>query len=173
MTIRIAQVYDTLVLNRPKAVLVVLLSILVFFGYHTRNFKLDASADTLLLEEDVDLNVFRDINERYPSSELLIVTYTPDKDLFSDQALEPLSQLRQELKKVSSVNSVFSILDAPLFDSSDVDIQEMLKNMPSLEKTNIDRARAREELVNSPIYRDLIVSGDGKTTGTGRVEGYG
>ena len=74
MITQIVQAYDTLVLNRPKSVLVVLLSILIFFGYHTRNFKLDASADTLLLEEDVDLNVFRDINERYPSSELLIVT---------------------------------------------------------------------------------------------------
>jgi uncharacterized protein len=164
MITRIVQAYDTLVLNRPKSVLVVLLSILIFFGYHTRNFKLDASADTLLLEEDVDLNVFRDINERYPSSELLIVTYTPIDDLFSDQALEPMTELREELKKVASVNAVFSILDAPLFDSSDADIQEMLKNMPSMEKEDVDRARAREELVNSPIYRDLIVSGDGKTT---------
>jgi predicted RND superfamily exporter protein len=164
MTSRIALAYDALVLNRPKLVLVVLLSILVFFGYHTKDFKLDASADTLLLEEDVDLNVFRDINERYPSSELLIVTYTPDDDLFSDQALGPMTQLREELKEVASVNAVFSILDAPLFDSSDADIQEMLKNMPSLEKPGIDRVRAREELVNSPIYRDLIVSGDGKTT---------
>jgi len=164
MITRIVQAYDTLVLNRPKSVLVVLLSILIFFGYHTRNFKLDASADTLLLEEDVDLNVFRDINERYPSSELLIVTYTPIDDLFSDQALEPMTELREELKKVASVNAVFSILDAPLFDSSDADIQEMLKNMPSMEKEDVDRARAREELVNSPIYRDLIVSGDCKTT---------
>jgi len=164
MTSRIAQAYDVLVLNSPKLVLAVLLSILVFFAYHTKDFKLDASADTLLLEEDVDLNVFRDINERYPSSDLLIVTYTPDEDLFSDQALEPMKQLREELKKVASVKAVFSILDAPLFDSSDADIQEMLKDMPSLEKPDVDRARAREELVNSPIYRNLIVSGDGNTT---------
>ncbi|MBC8445287.1 MAG: hypothetical protein H8D75_01475, partial [Rhodospirillaceae bacterium] len=86
MTSRIAQAYDTLVLSNPKLVLFVLLSILVFFGYHTKDFRLDASADTLLLEEDVDLNVFRSINERYPSNELLIVTYTPIEDLFSDQA---------------------------------------------------------------------------------------
>lgn len=164
MTSRTAQAYDTLVLNNPKIVLGVLLSILVFFGYHTKDFRLDASADTLLLEEDVDLNVFRNINERYPSSDLLIVTYTPNKDLFSDQALEPMKQLRAELKKVSSVNSLLTILDAPLFDSSDQDIQEMLKDMPSLEKPEVDRERARDELVNSPIYRDLLVSADGRTT---------
>ena len=164
MTSRIVQAYDALVLRNPKLVLVVLLSILVFFGYHTKDFRLDASADTLLLEEDVDLNVFRKINERYPSSDLLIVTYTPDNDLFSDQALEPMKQLREELEKVASVNSVFTILDAPLFNSSDADLQEMINDMPSLEKPGVDRTRARDELLNSHIYRDLIVSADGRTT---------
>jgi hypothetical protein len=163
MTSRIVQAYDILVLRNPKFVLVVLLSILVFFGYHTQNFTLDASADSLLLEDDADLNVFRSIHERYPSSDLLVVTYTPEKDLFSDQALEPLKQLREELKKVASVDTVFTILDAPLFNSSDQDIQEMIADMPSLEKPGIDRAKAKDELVNSPIYRDLIVSGDGRT----------
>ncbi|NQU57668.1 MAG: MMPL family transporter [Rhodospirillales bacterium] len=164
MTSRSVQAYDTLVLHNPKLVLAVLLSILVFFGYHAKDFKLDASADTLLLEDDVDLKVFRNIYERYPSRDLLIVTYTPDKDLFSDLALEPLKQLREELKKIASVNSVFTILDAPLFSSSNQDIQEMLKDMPSLEKPGIDRAKAKDELINNAIYRDLIISADGRTT---------
>jgi len=158
----IVRVYDTLLQN-PKLVLIVLLSILVFFGYHAKDFKLDASADALLLEDDVDLKVFRNIQQRYPSNDLLIVTYTPDKDLFSDQALGSLKNLREELKKVAIVDTVFTILDAPLFNSSDADIQEMVNNMPSLEKPGVDRARAKEELVNSPIYSDFIISSDGQT----------
>ena len=93
---RVVKAYDALLLN-PKLVLVVLFSILVFFGYHAKDFKLDASADTLLLEDDLDLKVFRGVQERYPSRDLLIVTYTPDENLFSDQALEPLKKLREEL----------------------------------------------------------------------------
>ncbi len=164
MTSRAAQAYDTLVLHNPKLVLVLLLSILVFFGYHTKDFKLDASADALLLEDDVDLKVFRKIHQRYPSRDLLVVTYTPDKDLFSDQALESLKQLRGELKKVTSVDTVFTILDAPLFKSSDVPITEMIDDVPSLEKPGVDRAKAKDELLNNPIYRELIVSADGRTT---------
>ncbi len=152
MTSRTVQAYDTLVLHNPKFVLVVLLSILVFFGYHTKDFKVDASADSLLLEDDADLKVFRKIHQRYPSSDLLIVTYTPDKDLFSDQALESLKQLRGELEKIASVDTVFTILDAPLFNSSDVPIQVMVDDIPSLEKPGIDRAKAKDELVNSHIY---------------------
>ena len=164
MTSRTVQAYDTLVLHKPKLVLVVLLSILVFFGYHTKDFKLDASADSLLLEDDVDLKVFRKIHQRYPSRDLLVVTYTPDKDLFSDQPLESLKQLREELKKVTSVETVFTILDAPLFKSSDVPITEMIDDVPSLEKPGVDRAKAKDELLNNPIYRELIISADGGTT---------
>ena len=164
MTYRIMQAYDKLVLTNPKLVLALLLSILVFFGYHTKDFKLDASADSLLLEDDADLKLFRKIHARYPSNDLLIVTYTPNEDLFSDQALEPLKQLREELKKVGSVDTVFTILDAPLFNSSDESIEEMIEDMPSLEKPGIDRAKAKDELINSPIYRELIISGDGRTT---------
>ncbi|MFP6756678.1 MAG: MMPL family transporter [Alphaproteobacteria bacterium] len=164
MASRTMQAYDTLVLDNPKSVLVVLLAILIFFGYHAKDFKLDASADSLLLEDDADLKLFRKIHQRYPSSDLLIVTYTPDQDLFSDQALEALKQLREDLKSVASVDTVFTILDAPLLNISDQPFEEMIKDIPSLEKPGIDRAKAKDELLNSPIYRELIVSADGRTT---------
>ena len=164
MTSRTVQAYDTLVLHNPKSVLVVLLLILVFFGYHTKDFKLDASADSLLLEDDVDLKIFRQIHQRYPSGDLLVVTYTPDSDLFSDQALEALKQLRGELGKVASVDTVFTILDAPLFKSSDAPFTEMINDLQSLETPGVDRIRAKDELLNSPIFRELIVSVDGRTT---------
>jgi uncharacterized protein len=156
--------YDALVLHRPKSVLVVLILILAFFGYHTKDFRLDASADSLLLEDDVDLRIFREIHRRYPSNELLIVTFTPDGDLFSDKALETVSQLRGELQEVTSVDSVFTLLGAPLFGSSDGPLSQVIEDLPSLESPEVDRDRAREELLNSPIYRDLIVSADGQTT---------
>ena len=154
--------YGTLLQN-PKVVLCILLSILIFFGYQSKDFELDASADSLLLEGDADLKLVRSIQERYPSNELLIVTYTPKEDLFSSVSLERLKSLRGDLEKVDGIDSIFSILDAPLFNSSDTDIQKMINNLPSLEKVDVDRARAKKELVNSPIYRDLIVSSDGST----------
>ena len=163
MASRIVQVYDTLVLRQPKAILLVLFSLLVFFGYHAKDFKLDASADSLLLEDDLDLQEFRKIHKRYPSGDLLVVTYTPRDDLFSDQALESLRGLREELKRVNSVATVFTILDAPLLNISDLPFEEMIKDIPSLEKAGIDRGKAKEELLNSPIYRELIVSADGRT----------
>ena len=110
------------------------------------------------------LKVCRKIQGRYSSGDLLVVTYTPDKDLFSDQELESLKQLRGELEKVAGVDTVFTILDAPLFKSSDVPLTEVINDLPSLEKTGVDRGKAKDELINSPIYRELIISIDGQPT---------
>ena len=164
MTSHIAKAYNRIVLGNPKLVLAILLSLLVFFGYHAKDFKLDASADTLLLEEDMDLNVFRNINERYPSRDLLIVTFSPKSELFSDATIGHIKQLRDELKKITNVHTVFSIVDAPLFSSSNVDIQEMLRDMPNLEHPNVNQKKAKEELINSPIYQNLIINKEADTT---------
>ena len=164
MTTGIAKAYDVVVLHHPRLVLVALLAILVFFGYYAQDFKLAASADSLLLEDDADLNEFRKIHERYPSGDLLVVTYSPEKDLFSDQALEPLKQLREELKQLPSVETVLTILDAPLLKASDKSFTEVISDIPSLDKPDIDRVRAKDELINSPLFSELIISADGQTT---------
>ncbi len=160
----IAKIYDSVILKRPKIILCVLLSVLIFFSYHTKDFRLDASADSLLLEDDADLDVFRKIHARYPSQDLLIVTYSPKKDLFSDDSLAVIRKLRRELKGLDGVESVFTILDAPLIKSSDLPLAEMVNDIPSLESSHIDRTKAKQELLNSPIYKELIISPDGQTT---------
>jgi predicted RND superfamily exporter protein len=164
MRSRIAQAYDTLVLDKPKLVLIALLSVLVFFGYHATEFKLDASADSLLLEDDKDLKIFRQIYQRYPTNDLLVVTYTPSKDLFSDDVLKSLKNLRGDLQKVSGVDTVFTMLDVPLFNNAGVPIAELVNNIPNLGKADVNRAKAKAELLNSPIFRELIISSDEKTT---------
>ncbi len=160
----LVQLYDGIVLKKPKLILFTLLSILVFFGYHTKNFKLDASADSLMLEDDQDLKLFQKIHERYPSNDLLIVTFSPKKDLFSDQSLQDIGELTEKLKKVQSVETIFSLLDAPLFENSEKSITELISDLPSLKTPGINLKKAKNELLNSPIFKQLIISEDSRTT---------
>lgn len=164
VTPRLSRLYERYALGYPRTVLCVLLLILGFFSYHTQDFRLDASADSLLLEDDEDLKLFREVHERYPPNDRLFVTFTPDEELFSDETLTRLKHLREELKKVSSVESVVTLLDIPLLKSSDVPLSEMADNIQTLEKLTVDRSRAKEEILHSPIYRNLILSTDGNTT---------
>ncbi len=156
--------YRSLVLVRPRTTLAVLFLVAAFFAYHSKDFTLDASADSLLLENDADLQLFRQVSARYETRELLVVTFTSEGDLFSDDSLSKLSQLRDELRNLESVDSVVSILDVPLVKSSDVPLLQMADNLQTLETPTIDRELARQELNSSPVYRDLMISRDNRTT---------
>lgn len=164
MTSRLADTYDRFALERPATLLALLLLLLGLTGSQVVYFRLDASADALLLEDDPDLQKFRQVSARYDSQELLIVTFTPAGDVFADSPLANLKRLRDELRAVDGVDSVMSILDVPLVKSADISPLQLTKQVPTLEDPNIDRKRARLELTESPVFSNLIISADQQTT---------
>ncbi|MGD8519578.1 MAG: MMPL family transporter [Desulfobacterales bacterium] len=156
--------YDKVVLERPGLVILCLLVVFAILGYQATNFKLDASAETLLIETDLDLKYARLIEARYGGYDYLLMTYTPKDDLFSDKTLTTLSRLREELTQLERVSEVISILDAPLLESPPVPVKQLATNIQTLESPTVDRKLARIEFKNSPIYQNLLVSPDLKTT---------
>ncbi len=164
MTAWIAELYNRLILERPKSVIAALLCVFVFFAWSAQDFKLDASADALLLEDDEDLRIFREMNERYESLEFLFVTFTPHQDLFADESLQQISSLRDELAQLPGVDSVLSLVDVPLLKIIGGKLSEVVKNYRTLQAADVDREQAREELLESPVFKELIISLDGKTT---------
>ncbi len=157
--------YRRVVLGWPLAVISLLLLLLAFFAFHAQYFKLDASADALLLEDDKDLQTFREAQQRYRSQDLLVVTYTPQADLFEDSSLQKLGSLRDGLAGITSVDSVFSLLEVPLLTSSGIELTELSENVPTMEThPQIDRQAIREEVSQSPVFGELLLSEDGQTT---------
>jgi predicted RND superfamily exporter protein len=156
--------YDKLVLQHPGPVLILVALLLAFFGYHSSDFRLDASADSLVLEHDAALRYYREARARYGSDDYLIVTYTPAGDLFSEAALSDLRQLRDELAALERVESVVNLLDVPLINSPPLKLSELARESRTLDSPGADLELAQEELVSSPLYRNLIISPDKKTT---------
>jgi len=156
--------YDKLILRYPRLVILCILVAIAFLGYKARDFRLDASAETLLLETDKDLQYSRIITARYGGYDYLVMTYAPYHDLFSDEGLADLTRLRNELLNLKSVSSVVSILDVPLIESPPVPVKELVNHIQTLLSPTVDRQMAREELKNSPLYRNLLISPDLKTT---------
>lgn len=156
--------FDRVVLGRPKAVLACLLAAIVFFGFGAARFRLDASTETLILENDRDLKYARQVSSRYGSSDFLALTFTPKKDLFSDETLDVLARLRDDLKRLGLAESVRTILDVPLLESPPIPLDELGSTTRTLESPDVDKALARKELTQSPLYQDQLVSPDLKTT---------
>jgi len=164
ITDRFSALHERLVLRHPIAVLVISAITVAVFGWHTQDFGLDASADSLTLERDESLSYYRMVSARYGSDDYLIVTFAPEEDLFSDPVLKRLRQLRSELSALGNVESVVSILDVPLIKSPPVNLKQISKGLRRLEDNDTDRELARQELVNSSLYRDLLVSADARMT---------
>jgi predicted RND superfamily exporter protein len=156
--------YDKIILEWPKLVILGLLAVFVFLGYRAKDFQLDASAETLILETDIDFKYARLITSRYGSHDYLLVTYAPKDDLFSDKSLAKLKRLRDEFKQLERVSTVVSILDTPLLESPPMPVKELATNFQTLDSPTIDRDLARIEFKNSPLYQNLLVSPDLKTT---------
>ena len=156
--------YEDFILRHSLVVSLVLLTILLLLGYEARKLEVDASAETLVLEDDEDLRLTRILNERYQSPDFLVITFTPRGDLLSDRNLNYLQQLKDDLNKLEQVESVVSILDVPLLQSPPRPLKTLLQDIPTLQSPGIDKELAREEFLNSPIYQNLLVSADFRTT---------
>ncbi len=157
--------YRHVVLKYPVAILIILGLGLAFLAEEARKLAIDASAETLLLEGDQDLQFTREVNERYYSPDFLVITYTPKSDsLLSDKTLDELKRLGNELEALDRVDTVTSLINVPLLQSPPKPVQELLKEVPTLESEGIDRELAKQEFLNSPIYSSNLVSPDFKTT---------
>ena len=156
--------FNSYVLEYPRLVLVLIIVAVAILGYQSRKLEIDASAETLLLEDDKDLAMSRLFNERFRSQDFLIITFTPEGDLLAEKNLDIIRRLRTDLVKLERVESVTSILDVPLLESPPKPVSELIKDVPTLESQGIDKALAKKEFLNSAIYKSNLVSADFKTT---------
>ena len=160
-----SQFYRKNIIYRPKLTILVLFLLLVSFGYYSKDFKLDASSDTLLLENDPDLKYLKEVNNRYGSKEFLILTYTPEEAINSEKSLNNLLSLKYKIQSLDWVYSVITLLDVPLLNNSDAPLADRLQNFTTLKSENVDIERGFEEILSSPVFKNFVISEDGKTTG--------
>ena len=160
-----AQFYQNKILKNPKSVFIILIISLITFGYFSKDFRLDASSETLLIEGDPDLKYLQEISERYGSKDFLILTYTPNQGMISDTSINNLLSLKYKIQSLDWVHSVITLLDIPLLNSSDAPLQQRLESFKTLKDEDVDRERGFKEILSSPVFRNFVISEDGKTSG--------
>ncbi len=160
-----ANIYKKLVIDFSKITLFLLVVLIAFSLYQSKNFNLDASSDALLLEGDPDLKYLREVNNTYGSKDFLVLTYTPISSFTEKETILNLQLLKSKIQKLTWVDSVITIIDVPLLKSTDENLMERLINYKTLAYPEIDRKRGFDEILNSPIYKNYVISEDGKTSG--------
>ena len=161
----LSHLYQNTVLKNPKLIFVLLLITLLSFGYFSKDFRLDASSDTLLIEGDPDLEYLKEITERYGSKDFLVLTYTPNEGMITQSSINNLLSLKYKIQSLNWVHSVITLLDIPLLNNSEAPLQERLESFKTLKDKDVDTERGFKEILNSPVFRNFVISEDGKTSG--------
>ena len=161
----LSYIYKKIVIDFSKITLIFLAILISFSLYNAKNFNLDASSDALLLEGDPDLRYLREVNETYGSKDFLVLTYTPISSFTEKETILNLQLLKSKIEKLTWVESVITVIDVPLLKSTNEGLMDRLKNYKTLAYPEIDRKRAFDEIIDSPIYKNYVISEDGKTSG--------
>ena len=161
----LANFYQKNIIEKPKLIFSILLFVLIIAFYFSKDFRLDASSETLLLENDPDLIYLNEINEKYGAKEFLVLTYSPTSKMNSDESIRDLSELKNELKSLDWVHNVVTLLDIPLLEATDDGLIERIQNFKTLTSEDIDKERGFNEILNSPVFKNFVISEDGKTSG--------
>jgi len=161
----LSHLYQNTVLKNPKSIFILLIIALLGFGYFSKDFRLDASSDTLLIEGDPDLEYLREVTERYGSKEFLVLTYTPNVGMVTESSINNLLSLKYKIQSLDWVHKVVTLLDIPLLDNSDAPLQERLESFKTLKDEDVNKERGFKEILNSPVFRNFVISEDGNTSG--------
>jgi predicted RND superfamily exporter protein len=158
--------YQRIIIDHPWRAIVLVLAATLVMSLGLPNFKLDASADSLTLEYDEDLNYFRETSKRYGSDNFLIITFSPKSgDLFDQDNLDTLSSISDQLKDISGIATTISMLDVPLLYSPRISVSDLDQTLKTVTSDGVDKQLAKQEFLTSPIYKDMLLSADGSTTG--------
>ena len=161
----LSNLYENIVLKKPKSIFLLLIITLLSFGYFTKDFRLDASSETLLIEGDPDLEYLKEITKRYGSKEYLILTYTPIEEMMSESSINNLLSLKYKIQSLDWVHNVITLLDIPLLNNSEAPLQERLESFKTLKDEGVNKERGFEEILNSPVFRNFVISEDSSTSG--------
>jgi len=161
----VKKIYDTFIFRYPFLVLVLVSLFIAMLGDYSTKMQIDASAQTLLLEDDEDLKFFREVYQRYGSSNFLIVTFSPKNALLlSDKSLKTIKNISSDFEKVENISSVVSILTVPLLQSPVRPISDLIAGVDSMQSKEFDKELVKNEFLTSPLYKNALVSADFKTT---------
>ncbi|QKF81613.1 efflux RND transporter permease subunit [Halarcobacter ebronensis] len=160
----IKKFFDNFILKHPLKILFLLIVAVAYLGYYATKLEIDASSETLLLDNDKDLKFFREVNQRYHAPDFLLVTFKPKEDLLSQSSLDTIKELSNEFLKLDKVVSTTSILNVPLLQSPVQELTKLLDGVRTLENSQVDKTLVKNEFLNSELYKNSLVSADFKTT---------
>jgi predicted RND superfamily exporter protein len=156
--------YRNYIIKHTWATAIVLLAVIISIGSYTTEFRMDASADSLVLENDQTLEYYRKVKKKYGTDDYLFITFQPKVPLFSEESIKQLRSLKDQVSALSDVEKVISLIDAPIFDPNNVSLGNIEEDLYFIQDKGINLEQAKKDVLSIPLYKNLLISSDGQTT---------
>ena len=137
----------------------------IFLSFFATKLNIDASPETLLLEDDKDLRLFRELSSHFKDNDFLILAYeNKNESLFSKANLELMQKIHKDLEKLEESEKILSLVNAVLLQSSDTkSLDELIKNPQNIFDKDVNLSKAKVEITNNPFYVNNLISKDLKS----------
>lgn len=140
-------------------ILLLFIILLAAAAVYVPQFRIDASADTLLVKNNALYIKTQQANQRFSPDEFILMAYKPrNGELFSDATFNDLTWLREQYLTLPRVQSVTSILTVPLLTDASVLTADANVAELTWQKQQFSLAQMRQMLTDHPIFTDLLIN---------------
>jgi uncharacterized protein len=153
------QVAARFITQHNKVMIGIFVVLTLVLAWFVQNFKIDASAETLLLKNNKLYIETQVINQRFAPQEFILVAYEPKSgDVFSDESFTTIAQLSEAFSKLDRVASVTNILNVPLLSKATSLDAKLDPEEWEWQTKHYAPQEMRDVFKNHPLYTDLLVN---------------
>lgn len=147
------------IVGNAKAVLVVFFLLGMLAAFFASKFKIDASADTLLLKNNKLYIETQVMNQRFSPEEFILLAYQPKQhDVFSQQTFDDITDLTKSIKTLPRVKSVNHILNVPLLSMAAELSADLNPDDFTWQSNQYSPTEMKAVFDSHPIFTDLLVN---------------
>ena len=134
---------------------IILISISIFFS---KNLRLDASSDTLVLKNDESFQYYEYYNEIFPSKNFLILAIK-SKEEIDKHYINNINNIKSKLDQIQGIESNLSIVDIPIFLLNNITLNSLAnRKIENINNTDLELNLILSEFANSPVFKDQIIN---------------
>ncbi len=135
-----------------------LIASLIFTSFYIKDFRIDASSDSLVSQNDEDFKYFSYYQDLFPTKNTLIISIKSN-DKIDGLLLTEIEKISKKLSALPEVYSVFNINKAPILLLNKTNLLDLANdNYETIIDTNFAIKDVLNEFAKSPIYSDQIIN---------------
>ncbi len=137
---------------------IIFISLFIFSTFNIKNFRIDASSDTLVAQNDKDFNYFNYYQNIFPNKNSLVIAIE-SKNEIDLKLLNEIEKISKKIEDIEEVSSVFNINKAPILFLNETSLIDLSNNnYETILNTKFKISNVLKEFSESPIYKDQIIN---------------